>query len=79
MRGQNFLQKIGKELNTLTLNLKKRLDLNKFMQYNCIIKVVRKFLKDIRVYSKLILKDVFKVCSKVTTDTSVQWLQYRTL
>lgn len=49
------------------------------MQYKCIIKVVRKFLKDIRVYSKLILKDVFKVCSKVTTDTSVQWLQYRTL
>lgn len=32
-----------------------------------------------RGYSELILQDVFKVCFKVTTDTTVQWLQYRTL
>lgn len=32
-----------------------------------------------RGYSELILQDIFKVCFKVTTDTTVQWLQYRTL
>lgn len=32
-----------------------------------------------RGHSELILQDIFKVCFKVTTDTTVQWLQYRTL
>ena len=30
-------------------------------------------------YSELPIHDVFKICFKVTTDSNVQWFQYRTI